>query len=120
MHVSELPCSHCGAVAGERCRQRNGREIAGYHQHRHKELPKGDRPVPRHTWSMKLKMAQTVADRLQRELDETKEELRESKVEVRRLRRILHGVDVGQVLELKQKLADAEAYIKRLKQSFLR
>lgn len=65
-------------------------------------------------------MAQTVADRLRRELGEVKDELRESKVEVRRLRRILEGVDVGQVLELRQKLADAEARIKRLKMSFLR
>ena len=120
MHVLEVACSRCGAAAGERCRQRNGREIAGCHQQRYKALPPEIRPVPRHTWDMKVKMVQTVADRLQRELDEARDELRDTKAEVRRLRRILNGADVGQVLELKQKLADAEAYIRRLKTSFLR
>ena len=117
----DVPCERCGAAAGQSCRSRVTKEpIARQHDRRHAQARAGERKEgPRHSAAVRIRKLETSLAAVERELLEKKAALSVSRREVKRLKRLLDGTDVGAIVNLRERLAASEAHVRRLKAELL-
>lgn len=118
MEAINHSCPTCKTEAGKPCITRYGKVSTTLHDSRRALAPQLLSNA-RYTISTKLKKIGEQLRKVQRELEETRAELKQEKVETRRLRRLLESTDVGTIVGLRRRLAEAEAHVRRLKAEVL-